>query len=137
MKAISLWQPWASLVSVGAKTYETRHWTTNHRGPLAIHAAKFRIPDLARLLWQDEFAAALKCLAPNCAIVTPRFLPFGAIVATCELVDCARVENVFPGAETIFGDYTPGRFAWQLARVKRLPTPIPWKGRQGFFEVAV
>lgn len=40
MKALSLWQPWASLVAIGAKTIETRSWSTSYRGPLAIHAAK-------------------------------------------------------------------------------------------------
>jgi activating signal cointegrator 1 len=43
MKAISLWQPWASLIACGAKPYETRHWAPpaeliGHR--IAIHAAK-------------------------------------------------------------------------------------------------
>lgn len=40
MKAITLWQPWASLIAIGAKKYETRSWKTNYRGPIAIHAAK-------------------------------------------------------------------------------------------------
>ncbi len=40
MKAISLWQPWATLVALGIKQTETRHWATKHRGQLAIHAAK-------------------------------------------------------------------------------------------------
>lgn len=39
MKAITLWQPWASLVATGAKIIETRSWGTRHRGPIAIHAA--------------------------------------------------------------------------------------------------
>lgn len=40
MKAITLWQPWASLIACGAKTIETRSWGTPYRGPLAIHASK-------------------------------------------------------------------------------------------------
>lgn len=38
MKAITLMQPWATLVAIGAKRLETRSWSTNYRGPLAIHA---------------------------------------------------------------------------------------------------
>lgn len=43
MKAISLWQPWASLIACGAKPFETRHWAPprdliGHR--IAIHAAR-------------------------------------------------------------------------------------------------
>ena len=40
IKAVSLWQPWASLVACGVKHHETRHWTTNYRGALAICAAR-------------------------------------------------------------------------------------------------
>ncbi|MFV0399180.1 MAG: ASCH domain-containing protein [Oscillospiraceae bacterium] len=39
MKAITIWQPWASLLACGAKKYETRSWVTSYRGPIAIHAA--------------------------------------------------------------------------------------------------
>lgn len=45
VRALTLWQPWASLVAVGAKTIETRGWSTDYRGPLLIHAAK-RKPDV-------------------------------------------------------------------------------------------
>ncbi len=44
MRALSLHQPWASLIAEGVKTIETRSWATKYRGPLAIHAAKRRPP---------------------------------------------------------------------------------------------
>src|SRR3972149_12240119 len=50
MKAISLWQPWASLIAVGAKKYETRSWDTPYRGPLVICASKGGIPKDERLV---------------------------------------------------------------------------------------
>src|SRR5712671_3817606 len=43
MKAISLWQPWASLIACGAKPFETRHWAPPREligQSIAIHAAK-------------------------------------------------------------------------------------------------
>ena len=40
MKALSLWQPWASAIALGHKRIEPRHWTTSYRGLIAIHAAK-------------------------------------------------------------------------------------------------
>ena len=43
MKAISLWQPWASLIACGAKPFETRHWAPPRDligQTIAIHAAK-------------------------------------------------------------------------------------------------
>jgi len=44
VKALTLHQPWASLIAVGAKRIETRSWSTSYRGPLAIHAAA-RLPE--------------------------------------------------------------------------------------------
>lgn len=94
MKAISLWQPWASLVWAGVKTIETRHWSTNYRGPLAIHAAK-RKPTV------DE--AFLLPLAGLCASVDvimvfakQPLIPFGAVVATCDLVDVVPMVEKAP-----------------------------------------
>jgi activating signal cointegrator 1 len=40
MKALSLMQPWATLLICGEKTVETRSWRTSHRGLLAVHASK-------------------------------------------------------------------------------------------------
>ena len=40
IRIISLWQPWASLIALNLKQYETRSWGAPYRGKLAIHAAK-------------------------------------------------------------------------------------------------
>lgn len=43
MKAISLWQPWASLIAAGIKPFETRDWAPPREligQRIAIHAAK-------------------------------------------------------------------------------------------------
>lgn len=37
MKAISIKEPWASLIVEGKKTIELRSWRTLHRGPVLIH----------------------------------------------------------------------------------------------------
>lgn len=39
MRALTIWQPYASLFPAGAKKFETRSWRTDYRGPIAIHAA--------------------------------------------------------------------------------------------------
>ena len=46
MKALSVTQPWATLIATGQKQIETRSWGTRYRGPLYIHAAK-RFPAYA------------------------------------------------------------------------------------------
>ena len=35
--------------------------------------------------------------------------------------------------EIALGDWTPGRYAWKLANVKILQSPIPVKGKQGLW----
>lgn len=44
MRALTLHQPWATLVAIGAKRVETRSWATTYRGPVAIHAGRHRPP---------------------------------------------------------------------------------------------
>jgi hypothetical protein len=40
IRAITVLQPWASLIVFGEKCYETRSWKTNYRGRIAIHSGK-------------------------------------------------------------------------------------------------
>ncbi len=53
MKAITIWQPWASLIACGAKKFETRSWATNYRGPIAIHVAKKDVRKIIKTLPTD------------------------------------------------------------------------------------
>lgn len=159
MKVLTLTQPWATLVALGAKRIETRNWATRYRGPLAIHAAK-GYGDLGSwkamrdLCGTQPFFEALMPIVPGFDTYCDRDaifeqLPLGAIVAVCELVDCVStglyssvqhgddIWQVPPGnmsREYSFGDYSPGRFAWLLANVRALPEPVPAKGALGLWE---
>lgn len=127
MRAISLWQPWATAIAFGVKRVETRHWSTNYTGPLAIHAAKH---------WtraEKEFTKLEQMMTR-----LPKDIPLGVIIATCTLMGCRRTEDVehqITEIERIYGNYAPGRFAWFLTDIVALPEPIPFKGAQGFFNV--
>ena len=138
MKALTLYQPWATLVAIGAKKIETRSWSTPYRGPLAIHAGKCRdyIFDQSCLFicnsipYEDLLRKAgydLKWLN----------MPRGAVVATCELVDVERIyaDSYIPGKPEFFlGDYSIGRYMWKLEHVSLLPISIPAKGAMGLWE---
>lgn len=130
MKALSLWQPWGTLMELEAKRNETRSWGTSYRGPLAIHAAKKWNGDLSKLCWREPFWAALRDHLP---------LPLGHILCVVDLFDCVQINagNAPPpdSDERAFGDYTPGRFMWRTRNCVRLAKPIPFCGAQGFFEV--
>lgn len=83
MRALTLHQPWASLIAVGAKTIETRGRRTSYRGPLLIHAGK-AIPDPMLLegfwpLLTDEQNLVVDDLT------------LGAVVASCQLIDCVEI----------------------------------------------
>lgn len=127
MRAISLWQPWASAIALGIKTIETRKLPTNYRGPLAIHAARYW-PRQNRDFADAEYEAGR----------LPRIVHFGAIVATCSLVDCMdtwRARQRISDIEEIYGDYSSGRYAWYLDDIRALANPIPWPCRQYFFSI--
>lgn len=146
MKAITIIQPWATLIAIGAKKFETRGWATKHRGALAIHAGKKVDREACE---REPIKSVLEAHGYSAAIE----LPTGKIVATCFLEDCWEVigEENFPekgimvlsdsqGArmfgitrksnEFHFGFYSKGRFAWELSHVKAFPNPISAKGMQ-------
>jgi hypothetical protein len=145
MKALTLTQPWATLVAIGAKRIETRSWKTSYRGPLAIHAAKGFLQRDVRGFWEDEpFHSALR---PGGIWTYPNLMA-GSVLAICELVKCLptvyqpprgpAVFELYPELDTAreraFGDYSPGRYAWILEDVKQLPEPIPAKGALQLWE---
>jgi hypothetical protein len=148
MKTLSLTQPWASLVAIGAKRVETRSWTTSYRGPIAIHAAK-GFPKWAKeTVWQEPFLQRLRDaeiirfnIFAGYAGEGEGSFPLGAVIATANLVDIWRVEKAsepqswrLSADEIAFGDYSRGRYAWFLSDVKQLPEPIPARGALGLWE---
>ncbi len=139
VKAITLWQPWASAVACGLKRYETRSWSTRYRGLILIHAAKRWT--LAEQYFQAEAAYPLTQVyghrAPEVAAICDGTPPLGRIVAVADLVECLPTEGVPGGAmtdlERLFGDFSAQRWAWQLENVIRLAEPIPCRGAQGLW----
>jgi activating signal cointegrator 1 len=90
VRAVTLWQPWASLIALGAKAIETRGWSTSYRGPLLIHAssrvAGRRGSRVAVGPFEVERDAAGYLLRGE-SLAWPYRLPLGEAVAVAELVD--------------------------------------------------
>lgn len=92
VKALTLHQPWATLVAIGVKRIETRSWSTKYRGPLAIHAAA-RVPGGPGHCFSDVGDYHPWDSPAGWALTTHTNqgdhwdLPLGAVLATCELVD--------------------------------------------------
>lgn len=140
MRGLTLTQPWATLVALGAKRIETRSWQTKYRGPIAIHAAK-GFPDEARAMcYRRPFSTVLA----DRGIHHPDELPRGMIIAMAVLTDCFRftgedadlIRPIEPGQyERQFGDFTPGRYGLALRGVRKLHTPVPCRGMLSLWAV--
>ena len=145
MKALTLTQPWASLVSMGMKQIETRSWSTAYRGPLAIHAGAGLGP-VGGMRGLRKFTATLRDNW-QVPIYAPEVLPRGKIIAVAWLVDVQLIrpdmtEFVSGKAvweltprERAFGDFTPGRYAWLLNDVRDFLAPVAAKGKLGLWDV--
>lgn len=147
IRALPLWQPWASLVVHGKKKIETRHWEAPSSvvgQRIAIHATKTRseLGIVRRKPFKGVLRALLEAGAPLMDPHNPNELPLGALVGTVVVAGCERMtwdfvldlERADP-VEYAFGLYEEARYAWHLADPRVLPQPVPWKGSQGIFSV--
>jgi activating signal cointegrator 1 len=137
MKALTICQPYAELICRGIKRVENRTWATPHRGPVAIHAGKSRkfldLTDDGTLDAEYDIAVAE--------------MPFGAVVAVADLVDCVWLDSSKPiwkhvpafSAEKFpwmnMHEHTEGPCCWVLENVRCLPEPVPWMGLMGLWEL--
>lgn len=128
MKALTLHQPWATLMAEGLKTYETRSWTTSYRGPIAIHAG------LHVDFEACEHVDLIRCSIHQLGFENGLLLPRGEILAVAELVDVIPTEvalqRVSP-EELGYGNFEPGRFAWRIQGVRKVAGRVPCRGFQG------
>lgn len=83
MRTLSLRPWWAWAVMFGGKTIENRTWSTDHRGPLAVHASASR----AGLDEDREAVARLTGLD------LPDEIDFGAVIGAVDLL------AIFPASE--------------------------------------
>lgn len=141
MRCLSLTQPWATLIAIGAKKCETRSWATAYRGPIAIHAAKGLGPGGMRAFRERCCSTPFKdALLPAVDLDNEAAdcLPRGAIVAMCELIGCEPAAHYahFHGIseqERAFGNFADGRYAWLLGNIRPLATSIPARGALGLW----
>lgn len=116
MKCLSVRQPWASLIVLGAKDVENRTWRTSYRGPLLIHASQRVEPHDAAYL-----AAAMRAEGLD----WPDVLQTGGVVGVATLTDCVTEDD---------SEWFDGPVGWILEDAR----PVPFfqlTGRLGLFEV--
>ena len=151
MKVLSILQPWATLVVIGAKKIETRSWNTKFRGPLLIHASQRKIK-----LQEGMFDLISEMEKITGFMDNYKNLPYGAIIGKVDIISTEssymissilrreqenwrlhpnrEFMNKFLAAkidhesELVFGDYSPSRYGWLLSDAVEFANPIPAKG---------
>ncbi len=121
MRCVVICQPFASAIIEGIKDVENRTWVVR-TGPLAIMAGK-------STAWLNDVTPKQR------ELMNPLFpfenLPYGMILGTVDVVDIRDLTACFmTGNPWAFGPV-----GWILRNPRKLVTPIPFRGRQGIFEI--
>jgi hypothetical protein len=140
MNAITILQPHASAIAAGLKKIETRGWPAPEwviGKRIAIHASSAWTRDVTAF-WTDwlqtapaDELAAMDKLGITYLVTIPR----EKIVATAMVAASTRTEDLLIAGkvserEKHWGNYTPGRFGWELRDVRPLKEPIHAMGLQ-------
>lgn len=140
MLALSINQPWASLIIHAGKDIENRDWLTKVRGRVAVHASKRLDKDemwrahclfrQAGLEIPDSLQAAIQSLQDENLygkkFAPPESYPLGAIIGTVDIVDCVTKSD----SPWFFGPH-----GFVLRDPIALPEPVPCKGALSFWKV--
>ena len=150
MKVITIWQPWASLIIVGAKPDEFRpkSYLRYINAPaigerIGVHASvrpvkPAEVEDLLARLGDDDSTTGLiedkarELLERVKAAHKYRLLPLGCILGTAVLGKPRNAGTIFAGLphDSDRGDFN---WAWPLSDIEPLAEPIPVRGLQGFW----
>lgn len=145
MKAITIKQPWASLIVHGIKDIENRTWTCPKKyigQRVLIHASKSKDKREKPLLTEEQYKLAGGVSGYGTHIFGNR----GAIIGSVEIVDCVvnhssiwaeKTENYTVGMNPKLHENITGKkviYNWMLANPVLFEKPIPAKGRLSFWE---
>lgn len=156
MKALTIWQPWASLIMVGAKPYEFRpksflryinapaigERVIIHSGARPIKPAE--VEDLLSRLGDKENSTALESaiarqVLERCkAAAKCQALPLGCGLGTAVLGTPRNASKLFGGAIADSGrqaaDEEAYNWVWPLTLIEPFDAPVPMRGSQGFWK---
>lgn len=137
MKGLTLLEPWASMMAMGYKRIETRSWSTEYRGEVAIHASAGKKScrnafDVAKIFVEARMTV------PDGWPTEAWQYPLGKVIAVGRLIDVTEMTvdiiNRVSDRERAFGIWKPGRFAWLVTSVRKIEH-VPWKGALGLWNV--
>jgi hypothetical protein len=123
MRALTVRQPWASLIIRGGKDIENRDWPTTQRGIVAIHSsAKLHRSDM------EDACDFMRSFIPRFSAERFRAdnVPPGVILGTVEIVGCVLAST---------SPWFCGGYGFVLRNATAFAKPIPCRGALGFWEV--
>jgi hypothetical protein len=126
LKAVTIRQPFATLVMAGVKRCENRTWPVRHRGLLIVHAAA--APPSGRD-WPDVLPPGLD--AGRLDLPPFRSLPLGAVLGAVDLFACLPHEDL--AAEWAADPFARGPFCWLLRDPRPLAAPVVCRGGLGLW----
>jgi len=144
MKAVTLHQPWASLIARRVKLCETRTRQTHHRGPLAIHAG-LRPPrreewsdDLTEIVddvFGDGFAFPLGAVVAVATVIESAYMTEQSCWGTNGVLSTLKLEGHNVEREMVCGGWGHGRAYWRLNNIVQIDPPVAHRGKQGLWEL--
>ena len=130
---ITLHQPYASLIAMGLKQWETRHWRTHQRGWVLIDGAA-RKPRRAEL---EAIAARLPGVEKEAVVTELKRLNIRGTVCLARLGRCAQMTHdavlgdpykinlkMVSQVEKAFGNWESGRYAFEFNRIIPISQPL-------------
>jgi hypothetical protein len=153
MKALTVWQPWASLIMIGAKAYEFRRWNFTDRSHLrhlvgqriVIHAGARKptlveCDDIIGRIYEGESALdaelALPLVRSLMSSIASRAQPsvlLAAALGTVVVGEPRRCTDLFAGVIADSDRIDEHMWAWPMTDPQPFPAPIPAAGAQGFW----
>lgn len=138
MRAISIWNPFSTLIVKGHKVFETRSWAPSRSviGQRIAIASTRVINPAQRAHFNDEaFRENYERLGlPEDLKDLPHGYVLGtAIVDSVELMTEELLSEVSEEEKT-YGWWELGNYAWRMTDPIELENPIPVRGMQGLYE---
>jgi hypothetical protein len=149
VKAFTIYQPWASLIMIGAKPFEFREWDYRKRERglvgqrIVIHAAARpikmdEVEDVLRRMDDGESSLVDDLARPLLERVRSAYRGMGIVemsagLGTAIIGEPRTVADLFGGKGHDSNRLNHHMWGWPLTDVRPFPAPILCRGAQGFW----
>jgi hypothetical protein len=149
MKAFTVWQPWATLIMIGAKPYEFRRWDYRTRAAalegqcIVIHAGArpVKLGEVEDIIWRinDGFSLLRGEIARplldrlQVAHRGRGVVELAAGLGTAVIGRPCPAATLFKSLPNDSDRIDQHMWAWPLTNIRPFAAPIPMRGAQGFW----